>query len=125
MVPRHAIFLLSVFALLCVFAGCGRTTPSSNVANGSDAPIVTSVDPEAAVAGDPVTVSGHGFSFAAPENVVLVADGSGSAETYDIADDGTEILTFTLPFGLSPGETNLLVVVEGNASNAVPFNVLP
>jgi hypothetical protein len=68
---------------------------------------------------------GRGFSFAAPENVVALDDSSTTAESYAIAADGTESLTFTVPDGAATGDTSLLVVVEGNASNAVPFTVLP
>ncbi|HEX5038214.1 MAG TPA: IPT/TIG domain-containing protein [bacterium] len=87
--------------------------------------MLVSVAPDAATAGDSVTLQGQGFSFVAQENVVAVGDASTVADDYLIAEDGTESLTFTLPDSASAGDTQILVVVEGNASNALPFVVEP
>lgn len=70
-------------------------------------------------------LTGNGFSFAAPENVVSLGGTSLSAETYEIADDGSETLIFTVPENVTEGETSMLLIVAGRPSNALPFTILP
>jgi hypothetical protein len=72
-----------------------------------------------------VTVTGRGFSFVAPENVLSVGETTTSADTYDAAEDGTESLNFLLPEDAAEGDTAIIVITEGRTSNALPFTVLP
>jgi len=69
-------------------------------------------------------VTGTGFSFAAAENVLAVGDTTVSADAYEIADDGSQNLIFTLPEDASEGETAVLLIVGGHMSNALPFTVV-
>jgi len=127
MVSRHAFYALAVLGIP-VFAGCAaidRSQPDTHTVSGSGVPVITRVAPDVASVGDSITLTGQGFSFVAPENVVAVGGSSGSADEYAIADDGTESLTFTLPDDAIAGETEILVIVEGNPSNTLPFVVEP
>jgi hypothetical protein len=72
-----------------------------------------------------VTITGRGFSFVAPENVVSVGGATVSAEAYDADEDGTESLSFVMPEDTDEGDTAIIVVTEGRTSNALPFTVLP
>lgn len=72
-----------------------------------------------------MTLTGNGFSFAAPENVISVGGSSVSAESYEISEEGSETLVFTLPEDAPEGETEMILIVEGHASNALPFTVTP
>jgi len=71
-----------------------------------------------------VTLTGRGFSFVAPENVISVGASTQAADAYDAAEDGTESLTFLLPEDATEGETAIIVITEGRTSNALPFTVL-
>ena len=126
MVSRHALFACAVLGIPAIGCGAlGRPGVDSHVVSSPGVPILVSVAPEAASAGNSVTLQGQGFSFVAQENVVVVGDASTVADQYLIAEDGTESLTFTLPDSASAGETQVLVVVEDNASNTLPFTVDP
>lgn len=130
MVSRRLLHIVTAcsFAVACgILFGCGvagRPQPTSNVVSGG-LPFVTDVEPAAASPGETLTVNGRGFSYIAPENVVAVGTSSGTAEAYEVTEDGTESLVFTLPEDAVIGDSELLVIVEGRASNPVPFTVLP
>ncbi|HSA58483.1 MAG TPA: hypothetical protein VLJ37_02205 [bacterium] len=70
-------------------------------------------------------LAGRGFSYVAPENIVSVGGVTQAADAYDVAEDGTESLTFLMPDDAAEGETAIIVVTEGRTSNALPFTVLP
>jgi hypothetical protein len=70
-----------------------------------------------------VTLQGQGFSFVAQENVVALGGASVVADEYAVDPDGGESLTFTIPEEASAGDTEVIVVVEGNTSNSLPFVV--
>lgn len=127
MVSRHALFACAVLGIPA-FAGCAavdRPQPDSHTVSGSGVPVITAVAPDNAAGGDSVTVTGQGFSFVAQENVIALGNSAVSANDYQIADDGIETITFDVPSNAEPGDTDLIVIVEGNASNSIPFSVAP
>ncbi|GEM_PF-4601916 len=68
---------------------------------------------------------GAGFSLVAQENIVTTGGASTVASTYEVASDNHEKITFKVPSHATPGNSSLLVIVEGDVSNPVTFTVKP
>lgn len=86
---------------------------------------MTRVSPSSAAAGAAVDVIGVGFSLVAQENTIIVGGVSTLASSYRVTEEGEEVITFSIPSGVSSGESPLLVVVEGETSNSLNFTVAP
>src|SRR5262245_25136930 len=117
MVSRRLFFFVCLLVAGCAAStGCGaidRPESSSNVISSGSRPFVLSAEPDSAAGGDAVTVTGRGFSYVAPENVVSVGGTAQVANTFDISEDGTESLVFTMPDDAAEGETTIIVITEG------------
>lgn len=115
-------FLIIVAILATLTAACGSGGGySSDIPTGTP-PIVARVDPTAASIGDEITIFGIGFSSATPKNIVIIGAGSTSATAYNLLADPTgdevESITATVPIGVTAGSNSIVLVVDGNVSNA-------
>ena len=110
-------------ALACVSCGDSRSLGSNT--SGS-APVLLSSNPAAASPGSEIILKGSGFSVVAQENIVSVAGASAVAEKYEVAsDDGSESITFHVPATAAPQAGAIAVVIDGEASNTIPFTINP
>ncbi|MBU4403249.1 MAG: fibronectin type III domain-containing protein, partial [Actinobacteria bacterium] len=82
-------------------------------------PVVTSVDPASALAGEAVTIKGQEFGSARGPSYVLF--GALEASAYESWGDGS--VKVKVP-GMEPGEVDVKVVTPEGTSNGVPFTVL-
>ena len=122
-IPLMAKIIPFVFiALACVSCGDSRSLESNT--SGS-APVLLSSNPAAASPGAEIILKGNGFSVVAQENIVSVAGASAVAEKYEVAGDGSESITFHVPATATPQAGAIAVVIEGEASNTIPFTINP
>lgn len=117
----HSIFFTGLF--LALVTGCSRSEPTDNTIGGS-IPVLLEVDPAQASPGEEVVVQGTGFSIIPNENVVYLADTAAIATDFETTPDALQI-RFTIPDTIAVGPTELLVMVEDNFSNSLPFEVIP
>jgi hypothetical protein len=110
--------LLILVAITCFSAACA----SSNDAAQS---LILSVVPATGSPGDQIQVFGANFDTTAGLNIITLADVSSVADSFDIAPDGSEVLTFEIPAGATVGATTLLVLVNNLPSNGFDFTVTP
>jgi hypothetical protein len=113
----NALGLASGAATISACAGsiCGSTT--LNV--GSPAPSITSLSPPTGVVGTMVTISGANFGSAQGSSSVTF---NGTAATA-FGNWSNTTIAVTVPAGATTG--NVVVTVNGVASNGVTFTVLP
>jgi hypothetical protein len=114
--------ILFCIIALCVACGSGTTiTFDPTIAMQTD-PYVVRLSAATAREGDQLQIFGGGFSTAAANNVVTIGDISVVADDHAFvanpADTGVEVLTITVPAGITIGPVTLYVFVLGNTSNA-------
>ncbi|MBT3182824.1 MAG: hypothetical protein HN337_10020 [Deltaproteobacteria bacterium] len=118
MIRLHTIIFIVIFLVAC---GGSSNEFSADVPTNSP-PIVSRVDPIDAMAGDEITVFGFGFSIAGPSNIIMIGSTATNAITYSLVDSPTdteiESLTAIIPDDAVPGDNSVIVVVDGNVSNA-------
>ena len=121
---RSPIFFLFVFLFLGAVSACGEATSTSGDSIASS-PLLTTLTPNAAAIGTTVTIQGTGFSYVTPKNVVIAGGTSITAASYTLINGGGEQLTFTIPTQAQTGAGELIVVVDGESSNALPLTITP
>lgn len=119
-------------------SACGSSDTAqfdASIATGLP-PVISTVTPTPAAIGATLTVTGYGFSIAAPFNVLTITNGvtssSVSASTYSLVPTATasataiEQLTFTIPASTPIGANTVFLFVVGNTSNSdITLTVTP
>ena len=119
-----AVAALTAVTVLSSFISCGRTVADGNIPSGS-APVLMTANPGSASHGSSVSLVGVGFSIVAEENIVSIGGVTAQAASYAVSNDGAEVVTFTLPDGAPTGSSGVMVIIDGEASNTLPFTVTP
>src|SRR5262245_29761459 len=114
-----------IFPLL--LAACGGEGGGTTVVSQ---PILNAALPDHASSGQTVTLQGTGFSVDPNENIVVFGGTSAASLSYRLiplnqlpGSGAVEEVTFQVPSAAAPGATSLLVLVQENPSNAIPFTV--
>lgn len=119
----RAFSLLIIIGLvgICSCGGGSSYTYSDDVPTDSP-PTINRVDPSSGAAGSQATLYGFGFSFIAPNNIITMGTYGTPATQYTLLPNPTsteiESLDFTIPSELAPGDYAIVLVVDGNPSNA-------
>ena len=122
----HTPFMKLVISLgACLsLSACGNTV----------APVISSITPSSAHRGDTVQLTGSGFCTAAASDASQCASLPAGGVTFGIEDIGieAEIVSWqpttasaVVPSLVAVGTEQLIITVDGNASNAIDFTVLP
>jgi hypothetical protein len=111
---RGELSLLFVSALAVAFAGCNGAS-----SHASAVPAITSLSQNSGVVGTLITITGT--NFGATQGTSTVTFNGTSARTASAW--STTSITVAVPTGATTG--NVVVTVGGQASNGVPFTVIP
>jgi len=120
--------IIVVIAFSAAACGTGTDSYDSNVPTNAP-PIISRVSPNSGVPGDEITIFGFGFSFAFPDNIIVVGGAATNATGYNLLANPTsseiESITFNVPADAVIGEGAIFVTVYDNVSNTdVSFTVL-
>jgi len=121
--PCSAATTLARFSpilLLLFLIGCGGSSSNGNNHPIGGAPAITSLSPASGVVGTSVTISGINFGSSQGSSTVTFNGTPASVATWSA--DGTTIAT-TVPASATTG--NVVVTVNGTASNGFTFTVVP
>src|SRR4030095_2332859 len=127
----NSIFLKLAVAgiLLSGLGGCGNEDVGAKDPNVlTTQPILMAALPPQAAPGALVTVQGVGFSIVPNENIVIVDAVSSQALTHDFLDPAPPHsalvdITVPVPPTAQPGLTELVLLVDEQPSNSLPFTV--
>ena len=130
---KKTFLIIAGAAWIIALAACGSGDSSFDYSEDVPTnlpPTVARIDPATGPVGTAVTVFGFGFSDAAPDNVLMVGSGSIAATAYTLLPNPTsseiESISATIPAGAAVGADAILVIVDGNPSNAdITFTVTP
>lgn len=123
----RVILLLMVISLAGI-SSCGGPFSYNDDVPTNSPPNISRVDPASGAAGSEATLFGFGFSYIPANNFITMGAWGTLATQYNLlpnpTNDEIESLNFTVPAELTPGDYAIVLVVDGNASNAdVVFTV--
>ena len=124
---KRMIFIVLIAAAM---QSCGSSSGIPDDVPSSTTPIITRVEPTTAAIGDEITIYGIGFSYAYPNNIVLIGGTATTATYYDTLDnpegDEIEYITADVPDEAPEGDDYVMVLVHENPSNTdISITVTP
>ncbi len=138
---QHFKLIAGVVLAMALLPHCGEDAPWSGGGQSSpsyDACVVTGLPPTISTitpttasisAATVVTISGYGYCFNFPSDVITIGTSATVATSYALVAAPTasdiESLTFTLPAGTPLGSQSVYVTVMGNTSNSTTLTVTP